>query len=149
EYDILSTFNVAASARYGGTIRMRTGDTLISTGRIPNRYAASIGFTGLPQTLIAVRAAREEWSSMQPLRTDGSQARDATDISVGLETAGPRAGDRAIVMRLGGRRRTLPFDVGTTEVRETSFGGGLGIPVGLPRFGSDRATIDLSLLHSS
>jgi len=149
EYDILQKLNLAVSGRWGGSSRLYVGDTVISTGRIPNRYAASLSFEGIPQTLVAFRAAREMWSSMQSMSTQGTRATDANDFSVGLESAGPRTGAHAIVLRVGARRRSLPFAVGTTTIDETSFGGGLGIPLGIPQLGGDRATIDLSVLHNS
>jgi hypothetical protein len=125
---------------------MYTGDTLLSRGHVPDNYAGSISFQGIPGTLLAVRMARDMWSSLTPLSTAGAQAVDATDISGGIESAGPRFGSAGapIVIRLGVRRRTLPFLVGTTQVRETSFGGGLGIPLA-----QNHVTLDLSLLRSN
>jgi hypothetical protein len=148
EVDLLPTLNLAASARMGNAAKMFANDTVLTRAHIPDRYAASLSFGGIPQTLLAVRYAREEWSALNGLSTSGVTGRDATDIAAGLESAGPRIGARAILLRLGVRRRTLPFDVGTSEVRETSFGGGLGIPVGIAVMGPDRAAIDLSVLRS-
>ena len=146
EVDLLPSLSVALSGRTGGAIKMYTGDTLLSRGRIPDNYAGSISFQGIPGTLLAVRMARDLWSSLTPLSTAGAQAVDATDISVGAESAGPRFGSAGepIVIRLGVRRRTLPFLVGTTQVRETSFGGGLGIPLA-----QNRVVLDMSLLRSN
>jgi hypothetical protein len=149
EFDVTRTLNVAVSGRVGGKARMYANDTLLSTGDIPNRYAASVSFGGIPQTLIAVRYARELWSSLEPLSVSGARASDATDIAAGVESAGPRIGARAIVLRLGARHRTLPFHVGTTEIKETSFGGGFGIPLGLAQLGGDRAGLDFSVLRSA
>ena len=71
---------------------------------------------------------------------------DATDISGGVESAGPRlgTGGEPIIIRLGVRHRTLPFLVGTTQVQETSFGGGLGVPLA-----QNRVIMDMAVLRSN
>ena len=144
EVDVLPSLSLAVSGRVGGMMRMYTGDTVISTGRIPNHYAGSLSFQGIPGTLIVVRAAHDNWSAMAPLSTTNAHASDANDISAGIESNGPRLGGSPLVIRLGVRVRDLPFDVGTQTVHETSFGGGLGIPLA-----QSRAIIDLSLLHAN
>lgn len=148
EVDLLPSLSLALSGKTGGTLRMYTGDTLLSTGRVPNHYAGSLSFQGIPGTLLAVRVAHDQWSSLSSLSTDTSAARsraiDANDVSAGIESNGPRLGDGPIAIRLGVRVRTLPFEVGTASIHETSFGGGLGVPLG-----QNHAVIDLSLLHSS
>jgi hypothetical protein len=149
EFDIARTLNVAVSGRLGGTMNMYANDTLVSSGDVPDRFAASVSFGGIPQTLLAIRYAHEGWSSMQSMSTTGARTVDANDISAGVESAGPRVGERAILIRLGVRKRNLPFSVGTTDIDETSFGGGLGIPLGLRQLGGDRATLDFSVLRNS
>lgn len=144
EADILPSLSVAVSGRSGGTARMYSGDTLLTHGRIPDHYAGSLSFAGIPGTLLAFRMARALWSSMNSLSTSGAHAVDATDVSGGIESSGPKLGDRPILLRLGVRRRTLPFQVGTTTVHETSFGGGVGLP-----FAQNRAVVDVSLLRSA
>lgn len=144
EVDILPSLSLAVSGRMGGTLRMYTGDTLISTGRVPNHYAGSITFQGIPGTLLAFRAARDNWSAMAPLSTTNAHATDANDFSGGIESNGPRVGSFPVVIRLGARVRDLPFDVGSTSVRETSFGGGLGIPLA-----QNHVVFDFSALHSN
>jgi hypothetical protein len=143
EVDVLPSLSLALSGKVGGTLRMYTGDTLLTTGRVPDHYAGSVSFQGIPGTLIAVRMARDLWSSLGSLSTTGTHAIDANDMSAGIESNGPRLGDQPIALRLGLRYRTLPFEVGTTPIRETSFGGGVGIPLS-----QNHATIDLSLLRS-
>jgi hypothetical protein len=146
EVDLLPSLSLALSGRAGGDVKLYSGDTLLSKGRIPDNYAGSLSFQGIPGTLLAVRMARDRWSSLTPLSTSGAHAVDATDISGGLESAGPHIGSAGelIVIRLGVRHRTLPFLVGTTQVRETSFGGGLGVPLA-----QNHVVLDLSLLRSN
>lgn len=146
--DIVPQLSVAISARKGGNATMYSGDTVLARARIPDRYSGTVSFQGLPGTLIAVRASRERWTEIQSLSTltPPPPAVDATDVSVGLESAGPRVGGLPLLIRAGGRRRTLPFTASANKnaVTETSFGGGLGIPIAL-----DRVTLDLSVLRSS
>jgi hypothetical protein len=128
---------------------MYAGDTVLTTAHAPDRYSGSIAFSGLPGTVVAVRAGREMWSRLGSLSTAGAPAVDANEVSAGLESFGPRlGGGYPILVRLGVRHRTLPFPVvtssGNSTVTETSFGGGLGIPIAF-----DRVTLDIAALRSS
>jgi len=142
EVDILPTLSLALDGRRGTSLRMYAGDSLLTAGRVPDRYAASLSFGGLPGTLISVRAAHERWSAMDSLSTAGTQGRDGNDFGVGIESRGPRVGAFPVLLRVGARRRTLPFPAAGATVTETSYGGGLGIPVAY-----DRVTLDLAALR--
>jgi hypothetical protein len=145
EADLLPTLSVALSARKGGTAKMFANDSLITSAHIPDRFSGSVAFSGIPGTTIAVRASRERWSQLNGLSYAGTNAVDANDLSAGIESAGPRlSGGFPILVRLGIRRRTLPFQVGTSTVQETSFGGGIGVPIAL-----DRVTLDIAALRAS
>lgn len=127
----LPRLSIALDARKGRSLRMYAGDTLLTQGSVPDRYGASVSVEALPGTLLSVRAARERWSSFNGLSAAaaGASAVDANDLGAGLESRGPRIAGSPILVRLGVRRRTLPFAVAGSAVTETSFGGGLGIPV--------------------
>ena len=143
--DLLPTLSISGSARKGGSAKMYAGDTVLTSANIPDRYSGAISFGGLAGTIFSVRASRERWTQIAPLTTQGTAAVDATDISAGLESAGPRLGGGfPILFRLGVRQRTLPFPVGTQSVKETSFGGGLGIPIAF-----DRVTFDAAVLRAN
>lgn len=142
--DIVPQLSVAVSARKGGSATMYAGDTVLSRAHIPDRYSGTVSFQGLPGTLIAVRGSRERWTQIGSLSTSNSAVVDATDVSVGVESAGPRVGGLPLLIRAGGRHRTLPFSAAGNTITETSFGGGLGIPIAL-----DRVTLDLAVLRSS
>jgi hypothetical protein len=145
EADILPSLSIALSGLKGGTVKMFANDSLFTTAHIPDRYSGSIAFTGIPGTMIAVRASHERWSQLTALSFAGTQATDANDVSVGLESNGPRmSGGFPLLLRLGARRRTLPFEVGTSAVQETSFGGGIGVPILF-----NRVTLDMALLRAS
>ncbi len=145
EADVLPSITISMSGEKGGTAQMFANDSLLTTAHVPDRYSGSVIFSGIPGTLVAVRASHQRWSELSPLTIAHTGAVDANDVSAGLESSGPRfGGGFPLLLRLGVRRRTLPFEVGTSPVQETSFGGGLGIPITL-----DRVTVDVSLLHSS
>jgi hypothetical protein len=139
----IKTIGIAASGRKGGNITMRSGDSLLATAKVPNRFAGGLEFSGIPGLTLIGRASRELWSSMQPLGSERLTSYDAWDISGGAEGAGPRLGSRVLQLRLGGRYRGLPFGAQGEQVKELSFGGGLGAS-----FGLDRAGLDISLLRA-
>lgn len=144
EVDVLPKLNLAVSGRKGGRATMYVNDTAATRGNIPDRYSGSITFEGLPGTILAARYSRERWSQMASLSASGARATDATDVSVGAESAGPHLGGFPLLLRAGIRKRDLPFLVGGTPVREVSFGGGLGLPIAY-----DRVTFDLAVLRSN
>jgi opacity protein-like surface antigen len=143
--DVLPSVSIALSGRKGGNAKLFGNDSLLTTGNIPDRYAGSIGFTGIPGTTIAIRASHESWSQIGSLSTLNTVAVDANDVSVGLESTGPKmGGGYPMLLRLGIRRRDLPFAVGNSVVQETSFGGGVGIPISY-----NRVNLDMSLLREN
>ncbi|MDQ6827499.1 MAG: hypothetical protein M3081_01370 [Gemmatimonadota bacterium] len=137
-------FALALSARVGGTIKSFSGDTVLTRADVPKHYAGSILYTGLPGTNIGIRAAWDGWSSLHSLAATNVNAVDGWDIGVGGETRGVTLFGSALPLRLGVRMRTLPFAVGTQEVKETSIGGGFGLP-----FGTGRVSADISVQHAS
>ena len=145
EADVLPSLSIAFSGRKGGGAKMFANDSLLTSATIPDRYSGSIAFSGIPGTLLSVRAERDRWSQLNGLSYAHTIAVDANDLSAGIESSGPRLGGGfPILLRLGVRRRTLPFEVGTSAIQETSFGGGVGIPISF-----DRVTLDMALLHST
>jgi hypothetical protein len=153
EYHPSRAIGFALAARKGGDLRAESGDTAIGSGRLPDHYSGSITYEGLPGTIISARLAHDSWSSLNTLSSTGIQAFDGWDGGVGIEASGPRLLQRIITVRAGARFRTLPFgftDSGdphtavTHKVSETSFAGGLGIP--LTR---DRAALDVSFQRAT
>lgn len=154
EVDLPLGVSLAGSGRFGNSIRMSSVDTLnsdgtepdtvLSRGKIPNNYAVSLGYSGIPGTFVAVRYGVDRWQSLQSLSLSGATAVQTSDFSVGLESTGPKTGSQAIVFRLGARFRTLPFQVSGSTVTEHSFGGGVGLPIS-----GGRAMLDLGVLRSA
>ena len=144
EAEVLPGLSVAVSGRKGGTAKMFANDSLLTTAHIPDSYSGSIAFTGIPGTTFAIRGQHDRWSQLNSLSYVGTTATDANDVSAGVESNGPRLGGFPLLLRVGARRRTLPFQVGTQSVQETSFGGGIGVPIAY-----DRVTFDIAALHTS
>lgn len=145
EWQLARHLGVAASARRGGTLRSSRSDSTLSRGDVPNRVGVAVRFEGIAGTRIGLGFDWEGWSSMGSLRAPASSLRvfDATTISLGAETLGPRWFGQQIPLRLGARRRSLPFGVGDTRVNELAIGGGLGLPLA-----AGRAQLDLALLRA-
>lgn len=142
---------LGASVRVGGDLESYSGDVAISKAKVPLRYGVGVQYSGIAGVSLSARANFDEWSAMEPLRRAGSNLRayDSWDYGIGADVSGPRIGRRTVALRLGARRRGLPFGVGgstgeQTRVNETSFSGGFGLPLGIARshldFGVARAT---------
>ena len=139
-----SVIGLAVSGRKGGNLDARTGDTIVSSAKIPDRYAAAVSYAGISGATVSVQAARDLWSSLNGLGSEEARAFDAWDVGGGIEATGPRIIERTVLIRLGARYRTLPFVAAGSEVRELSFAGGLGV-----QFSRNRAAFDVTLQHAS
>ena len=145
-----TSFGLGASVRAGGDMEAQSGDTVISSGKLPMRYGFSASYSGISGVALSARANFDEWSAMEPLRRAGSSMRafDAWDYGVGADVSGPTIGRRTIALRLGARQRGLPFGVGIgadqSRVTETSFSGGIGVPLGV-----GRSQIDMGVARAS
>jgi len=132
----------AIAGRKGGDLTAQSGDTTIGRARLPDHYSASVSYDGITGANISARVARDNWSSLSSIGSS-VQGFDAWDYSVGAEASGPRVMQRIIVMRAGARFRTLPFGYNGQKVSETSFMGGLGVPLA-----RDRAAFDFTIQHA-
>jgi hypothetical protein len=144
EFRPVRALGFAIAGRKGGNLKAQSGDTAIGSARIPDHYSASVSFDGIPGANLSARVAHDSWSSLSSIASSGIQAFDGWDYSVGAEASGPRILSRLIVLRAGARRRTLPFGFSGEKVSETSFMGGLGIPLA-----ANRAGFDFTLQHAS
>jgi hypothetical protein len=136
EFHPSRAIGLAIAGRKGGDLTAESGDTAIGRARLPDHYSASVSYEGIPGANISARVARDNWSSLSSIGSS-VQGFDAWDYSVGAEASGPRLMQRLIVMRAGARFRTLPFGFNGGKVSETSFMGGLGIPLARDRAGFD------------
>ena len=135
----------SASFRKGGTLNANRNDTTLASGRVPDRFGFSLAYIGAAGTQIAARTSFDKWSSLNALGQGTSHAVDAWDTSVGADVAGPRLGSWPLMLRIGGRWRTLPYTAGPSndKVKEQTFSGGLGTTLG-----GGRVLTDVTLLHA-
>ncbi len=136
-------FMAGVSYRQGGNIQMSSEDTVISKARVPNHFGASLAYTGITNSSIAVRVAHDNWSSLGSLGGPGFTAVDGWDSSVGADLAGPHFLGRTVFLRGGFRYRTLPFQADSNTVTEKSFTAGFGTT-----FANQRALADVALIHA-
>ena len=133
------------SYRMGNTLRMSSGDSTLTRGKVPSRFGASMAFTGLQGTVLAVRVARDQWSKMTPMLANastGEEAHDSWDLGAGAEFTGPRVLGQTLLLRTGGRARTLPFEAAGKIVTEKAASFGTGA-----NFGGGRMSADVSILR--
>ncbi|MEX1187099.1 MAG: hypothetical protein WEA80_10960 [Gemmatimonadaceae bacterium] len=137
----VASLGLGASVRVGGDMETQTGDSVLTSGKLPLRYGFGASYSGISGVALSARASFDEWSAMQPLRRAGSNmlAFDSWDYGVGADVAGPTIGRRNVALRLGARYRGLPFGAGgalggeQSKVNELTFSGGFGIPLGIGR----------------
>ena len=135
----------SASFRKGGNLNATRNDTALGSARVPDRLGFSLAYIGAAGTQIAARTSLDKWSSLNALSQGTSHAVDAWDTSVGADVAGPRLGSWPLMLRIGGRWRTLPYTAGpgNDKVKEQSLSGGLGTTLG-----GGRVLTDVTLLHA-
>ena len=141
---VTKQFVLAGSGRYGGPLSLHAEDTVLASGRVPNRFGASVAYVGIANSTIAVRTSHDNWSSLGTLGTSQLHPVDAWDSSIGADMAGPRLGDHLMFLRGGFRVRTLPFQAAGQNVSEKSITGGLGTA-----FAANRVVADLAVIHAS
>ena len=131
--------------RLGNSLHMRSNDTTLARGKVPSRFGASVAYTGLEGTVLSFRVAQDQWSKMTPMLVNapaGEEAHDSFEVGVGVELTGPRLWGQTLMLRGGGRSRTLPFEAAgeTVTERVASFGTGAN-------FGGGRISTDLAILR--
>ena len=135
---------LAGSYRVGGRIRTERTDSTLTRATAPDRMGVSLRVDRITGASFGVSYARNRWSNLAGLGSDAVRVSDGSEFAAGAEVVGPRYGDNVVLIRLGGRRRDLPFGVGTSDVRETAFSGGIGAPLG-----GGRALFDLAVQRAS
>ncbi|MGQ0714098.1 MAG: hypothetical protein ACT4PJ_10240 [Gemmatimonadaceae bacterium] len=135
---------LAVSGRLGGTLRAVRNDTTLARADVPSRLGVGLAYTGLTGTVIAASASWQNWSKLDRLGSSQLTTFDGWDYGLGAEVRGPRWFGADVPLRVGVRRRTLPFGAAGAEVRETSvaFGAGLALAGG-------RAVADLGFSRAA
>lgn len=132
------------SGRLGGNIHSAVEDTVLSRAKVPSRFGATLAFTGIANSAFAIRTSHEGWSALNGLSTDGTNAVDSWDSSIGADVAGPRIGNKIVFLRAGLRNRTLPYQAEGHDVKENSVTGGLGTT-----FANGRVLTDFAAIYAN
>ena len=138
------SIGVAASGRLGGTLRAVRGDTTLATADIPMRIGVGLAYTGFTGAVIAAGGEWQNWSKLDRLGSEQLTTFDGWDYGVGAEVRGPRLIGLDVPLRVGVRRRTLPFGASGAEVRETSVAIGWGFTIA-----AGRAVADVGVSRAS
>lgn len=140
----LDKVQVGLSYRSGGEMTLEDGGTRLGAAQVPDRLGVGIAITALPGVAFLARLDQIRWTDLEGLGTDQLSVFDATDLSVGADFLGPRVFGANSALRAGYRTRTLPFGVGSSEVRERIATAGVGLPVA-----EGRGQIDLALQRAT
>ncbi len=131
---------LAASIRVGGAMKTRYDDSLATRGNAPSRYGASITYDGIPGSQLVARFSHEGWSRMRSLGSAALDVRDANDLSLGADIAGPKVQGTPMQFRIGARSRDLPFGFNGSAVKERTLAIGTGTTLA-----RGWATVDVSV----
>jgi len=135
----------SVSFRKGGRLNATRSDTALGHANVPDRLGFSLAYIGAAGSEVAIRTALDKWSSLNGLNRGSSHAVDAWDTSIGADIAGPHLGSQPLMLRLGGRWRTLPYEAGpnNNKVKEQSLNAGVGTT-----FAGGRVLTDVTLAHA-
>ncbi|MCL4212866.1 MAG: hypothetical protein KJZ74_03020 [Gemmatimonadales bacterium] len=139
-----SNLLLGASARIGGDVTAEQADEPLSEAKVPSRIGVTAAWFGIPNTTIAARVERTEWTALDGLSTAATTLFDATELGLGVDVVGPRIGQAFSTARIGFRDRTLPYGVNGEQVSERSLSGGVAIPLA-----RGRGNIDLALQRAT
>jgi hypothetical protein len=134
---------IGISGRLGGRLTSYRNDTVLTRATAPDRAGAGIAFTGLPGVILAFRADWDGWKSMNGLGSAGLGVVNTWDYGGGAEFRGPSALGAPLALRIGYRRRGLPFLVDSAKIMESAYSGGVGVLLA-----QGRSRIDLTLVRS-
>jgi hypothetical protein len=136
---------LSAAYRKGGQLNARRSDTALGSARVPDRLGFSVAYIGIAGTQIAARTSYDKWAALNGLRRGAAEAVNAWDTSLGADISGPHFGAAApLMLRVGGRWRTLPYEAAGKPVRERSVSAGLGA-----LFAGGRVLTDLTLIRAA
>jgi hypothetical protein len=144
EWRPLPIVSVGVSGDAGGTIHAFRNDTTLSSARVPKRFGFGTVFGGISGLLLSANAEWNGWSALNGLASSDIKAVDGWDWGVGAEVRAPSLFGQELPVRLGYRHRILPFEANESEVHETDYSLGFGIPVS-----RGRSRVDLSLTRAN
>jgi len=138
------SLSIGVSGDAGGTITSFRNDTTLSTAKVPKRVGFGGMFGGISGLLLSANAEWHGWSALNGLGDSDAHAVDGWDYGVGAEIRAPSLFGQEIPVRLGYRKRILPFEADEEEVHETDYSFGIGIPVS-----RGRSRVDFSVTRAN
>jgi hypothetical protein len=127
--DVSQVLRVAANLTWSGDVDADPSEDTSGSGAtfdFPVELRVGVSGALTPALVANVGVMHADWSSAgEPLRE--SSGRSALTVGGGLEWTGATIAGRRSPIRLGYRRSTLPFTLGTDEAVETAFTAGVGI----------------------
>jgi hypothetical protein len=145
DYRPLKSLAIGISGDAGGNMTSFRNDTTLSTAKVPKRVGFGATFAGVSGVLLSANAEWHGWSSLNGLGDSDAHAVDGWDYGVGAEVRAPSLFGQEFPVRIGYRKRILPFEADLSEVHETDYSFGIGIPVSRSR----SSRIDLSVTRSN
>lgn len=140
----LKTLSIGLSGEVGGTLTSFRNDTTLSTAKVPKRFGVGGMFGGISGLLLSANAEWHGWSSLNGLGDSDAHAVDGWDYGVGAEIRAPSLFGQEFPLRLGYRKRILPFEADNAEVHETDYSFGIGIPIS-----RGRSRVDFSVTRAN
>jgi len=142
-------FSVAGSARLGFGLSAELRDSSRRSANAPSRAGVAARWEVARSNLTA-RYNWEGWSAMKGLGAESNGVFDTQEYGIGAEVPGPKIRGGQMLLRIGARRRDLPYGVAGVQPTEDLLGGGFGFPLGFGRaqldLGIERATRRVSSL---
>ncbi len=127
--DFLGLVRVAASATLSTELDATATSVTAGSDRsydMPLQLRIGASSQLAPGLTLSASAARANWSGTADDLGAGAQAGTATAFGVGLELSQARLFGRTTPLRLGFRRKGLPFPLEGDDAHEQSLSGGLG-----------------------
>lgn len=125
----LTDLVLSASARFGQGMKLELGSTELGRATVPSRLGFGATYFGISGLALFGRVDQTKWSDLEGLGSSEMSIFDATEFSFGGEALGPKILGANSALRAGFRSRTLPFGVSGSEVDESGYAFGIGLPV--------------------
>jgi hypothetical protein len=129
--------DLAASGRLNGTLRSHNTSGQIARTHLPTQLGLGLRWQAVPGVYLAGSAQYDGWARAAGDLGGGNAAQNVWAFGAGAEVTSATIIRVRTPLRLGYRRRTMPFPTVGFTIRETALSGGLGFS-----FASDRTTAD-------
>ncbi|HWO89439.1 MAG TPA: hypothetical protein VNL98_09855 [Gemmatimonadales bacterium] len=138
--------DAGASVRIGDQLTAKNTTGRSASVPLPTEIAFGVHATPAPSIGVAATVQRAGWSRARAALVAAGQGppRDAWSVGIGIEIQNVDFGLFHSPLRLGWRTRQLPFPIGTAELDERAFSGGLSL-----LFAQNRTTVDLGFERGS